>query len=307
MARSLFGPATSEAGRPCTAPVPFWDKAGADENGNGARRAAEEELPEGHEIHRFAERQARAFAGRRVHVDSPNGGFPEAELLDGRKLEAVVARGKHLGYRFGRDRMLHVHLGQYGDFWEGEGAKPEPRGALRLRIWTAREWLELRGPTDCRIFSDEEWAALEARLGPDPLDENAKPEQAFQLVQSKRTPIGVLLMDQSVVSGIGNIFRAELLYRARICPDRPGNAMSPKELSGIWKDAVRLMQAGMEDRRMVTTRPKDRPHPRGIALKEETHYVYKRQGKPCRVCGTKIESKPMAGRTVYWCPVCQKD
>jgi endonuclease-8 len=63
----------------------------------------------------------------------------------------------------------------------------------------------------------------------------------------------------------------------------------------------------MKDRRMVTTRPKDRPHPRGRALDEEVHYVYRRQGKPCWVCGAKIESKPMAGRTVYWCPTCQKD
>ena len=264
-------------------------------------------MPEGHEIHRFAERQAHAFAGRRVHIDSPNGGFADAELLDGRKLLEVKAIGKHLGYRFGRDLTLHVHLGQYGDFWEGTQPMPEPKGALRFRMWTATDWLELRGPTDCRIFSDAEWQALEARLGPDPLVRNTDPEPMFALVQTKKTPIGVLLMDQSVVSGIGNIYRAEFLFRARICPDRPGREVSPAALRGIWKDALKLMRDGMQDRRMVTTRPKDRPHPRGKALHEETHYVYRRQGKPCRVCGTKIESKPMAGRTVYWCPVCQKD
>ena len=264
-------------------------------------------MPEGHEIHRFAERQARVFAGKKVRVDSPNGGFPDASLLDGRKLLEIKALGKHLGYRFGRDLTVHVHLGQYGDFWEGEQPMPEPKGALRFRMWTKADWLELRGPTDCRIFSDEEWQALEARLGPDPLAEGTDPEPAFALIQTKKTPIGVLWMDQSVVSGIGNIYRAELLYRARIHPDRPGREVTTAELKGIWKDAVTLMQAGMDDRRMVTTRPKDRPHPRGAALNEETHYVYRRQGKPCRVCGTEIESKPMAGRTVYWCPLCQKD
>ena len=264
-------------------------------------------MPEGHEIHRFAERQARAFAGRRVHVDSPNGGFPDAELLDGRKLKEVVAMGKHLGYRFGKDLTLHVHLGQFGDFWEGRQPMPAPKGALRLRIWTAAEWLELRGPTDCRIFSDVQWRALEARIGPDPLDPDADPAAALARIRAAKTPIGVLLMDQSVISGIGNIYRAEFLYRARIHPDRPGRAVSLRELRGIWNDAQKLMRAGMDDRRMVTTRPKDRPHRRGKALKEETHYVYRRQGKPCRVCNTEIESKPMAGRTVYWCPLCQKE
>ncbi len=264
-------------------------------------------MPEGHEIHRFALRQAAAFAGKKVRVDSPNGGFPDAGLLDGRKLLEVKALGKHLGYRFGKDLTLHVHLGQYGDFWEGTQPMPEPKGALRFRMWTRAEWLELRGPTDCRIFSDEQWQALEARIGPDPLVEGTDPKAMFVLIQTKKTPIGVLLMDQAVVSGIGNIYRAEFLYRARICPDRPGRELSTVELRGMWKDAVTLMRDGMEDRRMVTTRPKDRPHPRGTALKEEVHYVYRRQGKPCRVCETEIESKPMAGRTVYWCPTCQKD
>ncbi len=264
-------------------------------------------MPEGHEIHRFAARQSAAFTGKKVRVDSPNGAFPDAELLDTRKLLEIKALGKHLGYRFGRDLTLHVHLGQYGDFWEGTQPMPEPKGALRFRMWTKTDWLELRGPTDCRIFSDEQWQALEARIGPDPLVANTDPQPAFALMQAKKTPIGVLLMDQSVISGIGNIYRAEFLYRARICPDRRGNAVSTSELQAIWKDAVTLMRDGMDDRRMVTTRREDRPHPRGVALKEEVHYVYRRQGKPCRVCETAIESKPMAGRTVYWCPTCQKD
>jgi endonuclease-8 len=264
-------------------------------------------MPEGHEIHRWAQLHAKAFAGKTVHVDSPNGGFADAELLDGRKLLEVRAKGKHLGYRFGKDLTVHVHLGQFGDFVEGVQPMPEPKGALRLRIWTKKDWMELRGPTDCRIFSDADWKALEARLGPDPLDPKADPEPAFAVIAAKKTAIGVLLMDQKVLSGIGNIYRAELLYRARISPDRAGRDVSGKELRAIWKDAVALMHDGMVDRRMVTTRPKDRPQGRRPVLDEETHYVYRRQGKPCRVCGTKIESKAMAGRTVYWCPNCQKD
>ena len=262
-------------------------------------------MPEGHEIHRFAERHARAFAGKKVTVESPNGGFADAEVLDGRKLLEVLAIGKHLGYRFGKNLTLHVHLGQYGDFWEGTMPYPAVKGALRLRMSNKTDWLELRGPTDCSIFSDQEWAKLAARIGPDPLNEDADPKVVYEEIARKKTPIGVLLMDQSVISGIGNIYRAELLYRARLHPDVAGREVPAATLKRIWRDAVTLMQDGMEDRRMVTTLAKDRPHRTGKALNEEVHYVYRRQGKPCRVCETEIESKPMAGRTVYWCPQCQ--
>ncbi len=264
-------------------------------------------MPEGNEIHRFAVRHAATFAGKKVRVDSPNGGFPDAAVLDGRKLRAVHAHGKHLGYDFGRDLMLHVHLGMYGDFREGEQPMPEPKGALRLRIFTRTKWLELRGPTDCSIFSDEAWRKLLERLGPDPLNEESDPAVAFATIAKRNTPIGALLMDQGVMAGIGNIYRAELLFRAGIHPERPGRQVSAAALARLWKDAKVLMPDGMVDRRIVTTRPKDRPHARGAALDGEVHYVYRRQGKPCFVCGTEIMSGPMAGRTVYWCPACQKD
>jgi endonuclease VIII len=93
-------------------------------------------MPEGNEIHRFAERHAAAFAGKRVRVDSPNGGFPDAEVLNGRTLRSVEAVGKHLGYVFGRNLILHIPLGMYGDFWEGRMPLPPEKGALRLRIYT---------------------------------------------------------------------------------------------------------------------------------------------------------------------------
>ena len=112
-------------------------------------------------------------------------------------------------------------------------------------------------------------------------------------------------MDQSVAAGVGNILRAELLYRARQSPFTPGREVEVGTLRSIWKDAGVLMKAAMVDRRIVTTRPKDRPHKKGQALKEEAHYVYRRQGRPCFVCGTKILTKVMAGRNLFWCPVCQ--
>jgi endonuclease-8 len=112
-------------------------------------------------------------------------------------------------------------------------------------------------------------------------------------------------MDQSVISGVGNIYRAELLYRARVNPFQAGANTDKRVLRAMWKDAVTLMRAGMVDRRIVTTKPKDRPHPTGKARRFETHYVYRRKGLPCFVCGTAIEMQPFLGRKLFWCPQCQ--
>ena len=263
-------------------------------------------MPEGNEIHRFAELHAAAFAGKRVQVDSPNGGFKDAEILDGRRLLRVDAIGKHLGYNFGRDLILHVHLGMFGDFKQGKMPLSPEKGALRLRIHTKTDWIELRGGTDTSVFTDAKWESLLKRLGPDPLIPGSDPKPAFEKIAKRNTSIGALLMDQSVIAGIGNIYRAELLYRARMHPLRPGKEVDLAALKAIWKDAQKLMSAGVRDTRYVTTLAKDRPHPRGPVLEDEEHYVYRRHGKPCFVCGTKIERAELATRTVYWCPYCQK-
>jgi endonuclease VIII len=121
---------------------------------------------------------------------------------------------------------------------------------------------------------------------------------------------------------LGNIFRAELLYRARLSPFVAGKDVPEATLRAIWKDAGTLMRAGMVDRRIVTTRPEDRPSQRErlagdegrarrgkaakiVVPKEEVHYVYRRNGQPCFVCGTKVMRQEMDGRNLFWCPVCQ--
>ena len=292
-------------------------------------------MPEGNEIHRWAERHMAAFGGRAVRVDGPQGRFTDTEVIDGKKLQRVMAAGKHLGYDFGKDRILHVHLGLQGDFTEGSGPLPAVRGALRLRMWNAAAvkkpagpdaskphrwyseddgtdnlapekiaWVELRGPMDCSVYTQEMWEGLLKRLGPDPLNGDGAEKFVERVRKSKKT-IGELLMDQSVAAGVGNIFRAELLYRAKQSPFVAGREVEASTLRSIWKEAGVLMKAAMVDRRIVTTRPKDRLHRKGQALKEEAHYVYRRQGRPCFVCGTSILTEVMAGRNLFWCPVDQ--
>lgn len=262
-------------------------------------------MPEGNEVHRYADLQTPIFVGKTLAVSSPNGAFADAAALDKRKLKCIEAYGKHLLYDFGGDSILHIHLGRYGKFRDGEMPFPAPQGALRLRMSSAKHWLELRGPTACEVYDGEARAQLLDRIGPDPLRPNAKPQVAIKRMTESRAPIGALLMDQSVISGIGNIYRAELLYRARISPFRPGLEVEAADLKRIWREAKVLLAAGMVDRRIVTTLPKDRPHSRGVAKRGEVHYVYRRDGLPCFVCGTKIATKLFVGRDLYWCPKCQ--
>lgn len=265
-------------------------------------------MPEGHELHRFAAEHKKWFVDRTVRVEAPNGRFEEgAALLDRRKLRSVEAFGKHLFYDFGRDRHLHIHLGMYGWFWDGPMPHPPVKGALRLRISDRQHWIELRGPTACDVLSDEERAAILLRLGPDPLNATSKPKAALTRIAASRAPIALLLMDQAVIAGIGNCYRSELLFRSRIHPKRPGRSVPDETMQTIWRDASALMRAGMTDGRMVTTLAKDRPHTRGPARDDETHYVYRRAKKPCLICGTPIQIEEMSARKVYCCPKCQVD
>ncbi|TQN37613.1 endonuclease-8 [Blastococcus colisei] len=267
-------------------------------------------MPEGHTLYRLAREQQQVFAGRPVHVTSPQGRFAAgAALLDGRVLQEVVSYGKHLFADFGAD-VLHVHLGLYGTFVGGSGDPPPPKGALRMR-WTAAgpdgagAWTDLRGPTACEVLAHPEVTAILGRLGPDPLRPRADGGLAHRRIAGSRTAVGALLMDQSVLAGVGNVYRAELLFRHRVSPFRPGRAVDAPLWQEMWADLVTLLRSGVRLGRIVTTRPEDRIRRRGAVQRDDAHYVYRRTGLPCRVCGTGIRTEVMVGRNLYWCPVCQ--
>jgi formamidopyrimidine-DNA glycosylase len=267
-------------------------------------------VPEGHTLYRLAREQTELFAGRPVRVSSPQGRFAAgAALLDGRVLDRVRSYGKHLFATFGGD-TVHVHLGLYGTFTTGRGQPPPPRGALRMR-WQgtgpdgAGVWTDLRGATTCEVLTDAEVRAILGRLGPDPLRPRADASAAHRRIAGSRTPIGALLMDQSVLAGVGNVYRAELLFRHGVSPFRPGRGVDPDLWGRMWADLVALMRAGVRAGRIVTTRPEDRSRRRGPADPADAHYVYRRTGLPCRICGTDVRTEPMAARSLYWCAACQ--
>ncbi|MGV8882502.1 MAG: Fpg/Nei family DNA glycosylase [Rhodoglobus sp.] len=185
---------------------------------------------------------------------------------------------------------------------------PEPIGAVRVRLLTDVTCADLRGPTACEVLEAEQVQAVIDRLGPDPLlDKGRKGEDRFTAtVLKKPTSIALLLMDQSVVAGIGNVYRAEMLFRARLNPHTPGKALSEDTVRALWKDWAKLLKIGVETGQMMTMDGlRGAAKDAALANRADRHWVYHRTGEPCRVCGTPIVMEELGGRKLYWCPNCQ--
>ncbi|NQV07103.1 Fpg/Nei family DNA glycosylase [bacterium] len=263
-------------------------------------------MPEGHSIHRYARLHRRTFAGHRLRVSSPQGRFSEgASDLDGRVLETVDATGKHLFYRWGGGRTLHVHLGLFGRFTTFDANPPEPTAGTRLAFRSSEATLYLAGPTICDLIDPAEEAAIRDRLGPDPLAGDS-PDRLVQALARRRIGIGAALLDQRVMAGIGNVYRAEFLFLVGIHPDVPAREVPHDDTRLLWDLAVAHMRRGERSGRIVTVDPGELGARRRSDLAaHERLYVYHREGEPCRRCGTEITRHELAGRAVWWCPRCQ--
>lgn len=297
-------------------------------------------MPEGHTIHRIAQQFTDTFVGRRLRVSSPQGRFADgAALLDGHTPVAATAHGKHFFLEFDHELILNVHLGMYGAWTLGgdesftaasslgaprkmgeqEIARtaddhptytgpPTPRPTTRVRLVTDHGWADLVGASVCRVQTPGEMADTIASMGPDPLRPDADVDKFLSACTGTRIPIGAVLMDQSRVAGIGNIYRAEGLFRAGLDPHRPAREVDPETLRALWDDEVMLMRLGVQHGRIITTSAEHRP---GIDISEawpdHAYYVYQRQGMPCRVCGQdSVQMSMMAQRKLYQCAVCQR-
>ncbi|WP_343708441.1 DNA-formamidopyrimidine glycosylase family protein [Mycobacterium sp.] len=267
-------------------------------------------MPEGHTLHRLARLHQRRFAGAPVAVSSPQGRFAtSAAAVDGQVLRQATAWGKHLFHHYVGGETVHVHLGLYGKFTEWArpdgDAVPEAVGAVRMRMVGAEYGTDLRGPTVCEVIDESQVADVVARLGPDPLRRDADPSSPWQRITKSRRPIGALLMDQTVIAGVGNVYRNELLFRHGIDPYRPGQKIGEAEFAAAWTDLVDLMKVGVRRGKIITLRPEhDRGAPSYGPGRPRT-YVYRRAGDPCRVCGTSIRTAELEGRNLFWCPTCQ--
>ena len=300
-------------------------------------------MPEGHSIRRLANAFERSFVGRQVQLSSPQGRFADgAALLTGETMVATSSTGKHLFLGFSPEsdgppeQWIHTHLGLYGA-WRFAGAipedsigaprvsdpdqgyhlaaveeqswPPEPRGLVRLRILTADMVADLNGPNQCRVVTTAEKLAVEDKLGPDPLDpaalESPMEDEFVGLVRASARPVGDLVMDQSVSAGVGNIYRAEALFRSGISPNRLGRNVSERRLRELWRDFVHLMRKGVAEGAINTVEEDEIRIDEGDP-EAARWYVYHREGRSCLRCGNPVQMADMKGRRLYWCPRCQR-
>jgi endonuclease-8 len=263
-------------------------------------------MPEGNTIHWLARMHARDFAGRRVRAASPQGRFArEARRLDGRRFEGAEAYGKHLFHHWEGGLVVHVHLGMAGWFYRHPAPAPPPRETVRLRLATREVATDLIGPPTCELIPEFERRKLLARLGPDPLRRDFDPDRARgELVRRPRRTIGDALLDQRVLAGVGNIYRAEALFLTGIHPKRKSSSLSDEEWERLWKTVRALMRRGVVRGRIRTIERGEPPaHPLAGRGPDDAFYVY--QQGVCRRCGSPIEEFPMSARRMFACPRCQ--
>lgn len=276
-------------------------------------------MPEGHVIHRLADEFTRIFGTQRLHITSPQGRFAtEAALVDGSRLERAEAFGKHLFLHFDAasdEHIIYIHLGLIGHLRFEDREKVW--GQIRLRIETLADdsgsshhlAANLRGPQWCRLITDEEYAIAVGKIGEDPIRDDADPKQVWTKVQRSKRSIGSLLMDQKLFAGVGNIYRAEVLFRHQQSPFTPGNAIDRSVFFAMWEDLVVLMRQGVVDGEINTVRAEHTPEVMHRPARDDEHggevYVYRRAGDDCYVCGSDIAMKAYEGRNLFWCPTCQ--
>ncbi len=262
-------------------------------------------MPEGHTIHRIARDHSKLLSGRIVAVSSPQGRFgADAARVDGAVLEAIEPYGKHLFYRWSTGDVGHVHLGLFGKYRVHVGAPPAPSQATRMRLRHDDITIDLAGPTVCDLGTSDDRDMIVKRLGPDPLRRDADLNRAIDKIVKSAKPIGALLLDQAVVAGIGNVYRAEILFHHGIHPERPGKSFARHELESIWETATTMLRAGVKANRIVTMTRDDIGWPRNRMIpRSEATYVYKRD--ICVRCGDQIRSIEVGNRTCYYCPTDQ--
>ncbi|GAA1143683.1 Fpg/Nei family DNA glycosylase [Nesterenkonia lutea] len=287
-------------------------------------------MPEGHTLHRLAAQVNAVFSGSPWRVSSPQGRFAAGALrLDAEVPRHAEAWGKHLFVHLDT-RIWHVHLGLYGAFsfrgdssfaappsigapraWTAELRPrydddgwliPEPpQGAVRARVQARHGWADLRGPATCAVLEPGEHALILARLGPDPLRQapdtsaTAERERFLENLARRRMSIAAALMEQAVIAGVGNIYRAESLFLESIAPETPSNELSASRAAALWDRLSQQLRTGVREGLIRTLRTEG----------DRRHWVYQHQGTACLRCGELIAARELQGRRLYWCPGCQ--
>jgi formamidopyrimidine-DNA glycosylase len=263
-------------------------------------------MVEGHQTHRVIHFHRQKLLGRRFAAHSPNGRFAEgAAAVDGKELTRLECVGKNLFYFFGGGAdttVIRVHFGMAGAFGTfPHDAAPAPTATTRLALSSlpaggADAVVALLSAMTVEHGGRDLYVARRAELGEDPLRVDADPEAAWGKVSTSKKSIGILLMDQSVIAGVGNIYRAEILYKAGVHPEVPGRALPRAAWEAVWRHSVELLRRGFETGSILTVDPAEAAT---LGAPWTRRYIYNQ--KSCGRCGGAVMTWSMAARTVYAC------
>lgn len=260
-------------------------------------------MPEGHKTHYLAKQHTDWFGGQAIRITSPQGRFRAgAKKVSGETLEQCIAFGKHLFYQFESGHRIHVHLGRYGKYRVLDSPPPPAVGAVRMRLVGSEKTIDLTGPTTCRVVDQVVQDEVVSKLGPDPLAGGSK-AAVWQGFSATSKPIGGLLLDQKLLAGVGNIFRAEVLFEIGMHPLLPGNELSRQQFDQLWTSLKRMMRVGLKYGKIITVRSDEMQGRLGDLEGHERFRIYGRD--ECPWCGGSIETIEVASRKLYWCPACQ--
>ena len=257
-------------------------------------------MPEGHTIHRAARDHRQIFANQILKISSPQGRFAEgANIINKNLCINVEAFGKHLLYHFNNNQTLHVHLGLFGRIRKQKLPLKEPKGAVRVRLVGQTHIVDINGPTICTVLKTQDALLSMKKIGPDLLRTDAKPEFSFNRIAGSKAPIGRLIMDQSVMAGVGNIYRTEILWRQAIHPQTPGKEISQNTFNQLWADARHLLELGVKYNTIITI---DKAKPSKTKYREQVNIFGKDK---CPKCNGEIRKLVISSRRAFACETCQ--
>jgi DNA-formamidopyrimidine glycosylase len=263
-------------------------------------------MAEGHAVIRWARALQALVDEPLIEAQLPKRWSERVAALVGAHITTIETHGKHLLLHLSNDETIHTHAMQYGSWQIGERGMTLRKEAkyVRLRLVTAQhEAVFYHGPVIELLTADElaSHGALRA-LGPDVMAaELDRAEIARRVAAAAERPIGDVTLDQRIMAGIGNIFKSEGLFLARIDPQRPAQSISRAELDRFLDETAPLMWRATERYGKTVTTPPE------LQEQGHLHYVYRRRGHPCLVCGIKIAMVRQGEleRSTYFCPRCQ--
>lgn len=266
-------------------------------------------MVEGHSVHRVASLHRQRLVGKKFAAWSPNGRFTDgANAINGKTFSRIEAVGKNLFAFFADDGkksqdeiVVHVHFGMAGAWavYLSDEVPPEPTKTNRLRLECPGIVADLSAMT-VQHGSLELFQEKKAKLGEDPLRKDADPEALWARVNKSKKSIGALIMDQSFFAGPGNIYRAEILFKAGVHPDKSGSILEKHEFDRIWHHTVALLERGYETGSILTV---DLEEAISLGKPKLRRYIY--NSSNCPRCNSPIKTWQIANRTCYACPKCQ--